>query len=298
MKLEKIRLIALDMDGTVLNSRSRVPEENTRALARAMDAGVEVVINTGRIYNGARLFTMDTGMDVTMITANGSAIFDRDGRRLYYRTIDPKPCRAALLLAEEYGVYYHAFMDNTLYARRPDKPVMHYIRKNEGLPPKYRVPIQIWDQEQMLSGSDTGFCKLMIATPDMERLAQVRARLEKIEGLCLASSGATNIEITASGVDKGAGLGWYCAQKGIPMGAVMAVGDSENDLSMLQAAGWSVAMGNSAPDILKAARFRTAHHDHAGMGLAVRRFVLGEDVGDLEQMAAAAALIQGEINPL
>lgn len=298
MKLEKIRLISLDMDGTILNSQSQVSQENIDVLKRAADAGVEVLINTGRMYNSARFFNRDTGLNVPMITANGAAIFDRQGTRLRHCPLPAQASRAVVDIAEEFGAYYHGFINNTLCSRRADKQIQFYLDLNARLPEQERVDIQIWDREKMIAGCELGFSKFLIMEPDIALIERIRARLQGIEGLNLSSSGITNIEIVAAGVDKGEALAWYSAKKGIPMGAVMAMGDSENDLDMLKAAGWSVAMGNASDLAINASRFRTAHHDLHGVALAIRHFVFGEDVGDLDAMAAQAASIHGEVKPI
>ena len=125
----------------------------------------------------------------------------------------------------------------------------------------------------MIRYRNEGICKIVyIDRPAAPRLAQIRAELSCIAGLHVTSSWNDNLELMPQGVGKGAALLELADRLQIAREQTMAIGDFDNDLDMVQAAGVGVAMGNASPAVLRAAAFVTADNDHDGVAQAVLRF--------------------------
>lgn len=295
---DKIRLIALDMDGTVVNSQGEVSNGNKDALLRALDAGIQVLIATGRIYGAAQLFRMQTGLALPMICANGAVIYDEGGGVLREDIIGGPTLQKLIRWAEEEDLYYHVFSGKTLLIRTEQGPAHPYLVKNEELRKDQRIDIRRPGLEGMLKAVENGANKMGIYSKDAQRLQAFRHRLQALETCEVTSSWANNIEVNPQGVDKGTALAWYCRKLGLTPRSAMAMGDNENDVPMLRTAFYSVAMGNASAPARQAARFITAHHDSDGVALAIRHLVFGEDVGDLALHARRAAGMDSAAQPV
>lgn len=285
---ETIRLIALDMDGTLMNSEGRVSPGNLQAIERATACGIQVLIATGRIYGAAQLFHAQTGITLPMMCANGAVIYNQNGDALYKTNMHASSVLQAIDMAEQQDFYYHLFYDKALLIRSADGPAAAYLRRNQAMPQQDRMDIRQPDLKGMRQAAQDGVQKMGIYSYDAARLQALRERIAQLSDMEVSSSWPTNIELTLRGVDKGTALAWYCRSMGISPDHAMAMGDNENDLSMLQTAHYSVAMGNATDAALSAARYVTAHHDHDGVALAIRHLVFGEDVGDLKTHASKA----------
>ena len=115
---------------------------------------------------------------------------------------------------------------------------------------------------------------LKFFVPETPGLDRIRSALKALPGIDVTRSGPNNIEILPHGVDKAVGIRDMAGKYGIPAENVMAVGDEENDIPMLDAAGWPVAMGNAAEEVKRHARFVTLTNDEAGVAAAIRRLAL------------------------
>lgn len=260
-----MKLLAVDLDGTCLDREDILHPSVLAALRRAADAGVTVAVSTGRNLLGIPAALRESGFIRWCITSNGAAIFDLEtGSAVEERSIPLET--AANLLSRIRDMGYPTSVtvgkdvidcDNEVYTIRhtffhdyaeslftPD--LAAYVRARGEDPVKVHVL----------------YLRRLDGTP-------VHAMLSTVPGITFTGHVKGHTEIVAAGVDKGAALLRLCARLGVTPEETAAIGDSENDFTMLHAAGLSVAMGNAPESIRRAARFITADCDHDGVPQAV-----------------------------
>lgn len=264
------RLIALDVDGTLLNSRGEVSEETVRAIHEARRRGVRVVLSTGRSAPEAASFIRETGCDSLAVCLGGAAIMDADtGRHL--RRWDMAPDAAAQVLAVLRGQPL-ACMVFAGEANVLDPYSNGYFHACYPYESYLSSVVEAPDIERYLRSHDLPLTKIH-ARGDPAVFPALRARLGRIPGLALTSSGPDNFEVVAAGVDKGKALCLLGREWDIRPEDIAAVGDSDNDLAMLRAVGWPVAMGNASDEVKRAARMVTDGNDGDGVAHAIFRLL-------------------------
>ena len=271
-----IRMIGLDLDGTLLTGDKRLTEGNREALTRAAESGVIVVPVTGRPLSGIPEQIRELPFIRYMITSNGAVTTDRSGgypirERCMARETAEKTLRAAEgdgvireFFAGGYGYHDHSTR-KLLWKRFERTPVLSYLEKS-------RIPVE--DLYEELSGKER-IENLSIMCSSPEEKERILARVRGISGIRIIYPWPTDLEITSSEADKGEALLSLAQMLGCRREEVMAMGDGNNDLGLMKAAGLSVAMGNSAPEVVEAADYVTKDNEHDGVALAVRRYVLG-----------------------
>jgi Cof subfamily protein (haloacid dehalogenase superfamily) len=280
-----IRLVALDLDGTLLDSEGRISDANLHAIRACIDNGVEVVASSGRAYNGLRTEELGNAGVRYGITVNGAAIYTIPEKHcLYEEAMTPEFGASLLREVMRRDVSFVAFIDGIGYTdayqeqdikRLPlSEATRRYIHSSRTfvdstleLILEKQLPVQKITMN-FYKDADGNYI-------DREELRQYFA---SIPDVTLVSGGFNNLEVTLSDVTKGNGLRKLCNILDIPVEAAMGVGDSGNDLSLLQAAGVGVAMANAEPEILKAADFITRSNDQDGVAYAIDRLVFGANV--------------------
>lgn len=283
-----IRLIALDLDGTLLNSRGEVSEGNRQALARARERGVLVALVTGRRFRDARPLALQLGLNVPLISHNGA--LTKHAHTLENVAVSLLPLAAAqdvLRIGRTHGmdamvsddhfgkgvlVYDHLSDNNQALARYiawsrriHGDEVEEAIRRVASLPDYLdHAPVHI-----SFSGT-VGQMQLL-----GERIKCEMAERVKVFNTIYTKQDFALLDILHPEVSKGAGVAATAAAYGITREEVLAAGDNFNDLEMLHYAGTPVIMGNADPTLQDIAGFHaTATNDEDGVALAVERFVL------------------------
>lgn len=283
---EPVRLIAMDMDGTLLGrSPTYIPRENADALRRAAERGIALALCSGRVLDDAAFFAQDAGLPMHVLGLNGCCRADEPlGPIVSSHAIDPQISRRIKRLLDDAGLLYGiygaqslvirasweeqrdaALLWGTFIGRVGDRTVVSYRGEHAG---------QVMAQ---------GVCKFVaIEEDDHDRLYALRDRLmAEVPEVDVTSSWVNNIEIIPRGMNKGKAIASLAADLGIPMSQVMTLGDNDNDVPMLACAGYGVAMGNATPAALSAANWITLPHDESGVAAAVRVLALGEELADV-----------------
>ena len=273
-----IRLIATDMDGTLLTGSKTygIPPENAAAIREAQAAGIVVALASGRMSDDAGFYAVDAGLSLPVIGLNGGTIaMEPLGEIIYSRPMAEADARALTAEAIRSGMLFALFGAKRLWVSRDDRTLDH-----------------IWGGYIGREGSDTqitageenleilfraGVHKLVIVDETGGgKLPALRERcLRAVPGCSITSSWRDNIEINPSGVDKGTALLALADHLRVPMDEVMAMGDNDNDIAMLTAAGCGVAMGNASPAALRAAGWVSLPCAEYGAAAAIRTLALG-----------------------
>lgn len=245
MPEKQIKLIALDMDGTLLTSDEKVSKRTQKAIAQAMEKDVVVVISTGRWLGSCYPYAKDLGLTTYLVTSNGGEIWTMDKELIERHTLSPELMERMWKLGEEYNMGCWMIATDTVW--------------------RHERPNDFFEHEWLKIGFDSD------SPSNLEKFMQ---ELSHFDGLELTNSQPLNLEINPKGVHKGSALHKVCERIGITMDEVMTMGDSLNDMKMIQQAGLGVAMGNAQEAIQQAADYVTDTNDLDGVAKAIERFVL------------------------
>lgn len=276
--MNRVRLIALDMDGTLLlGDHHTVPQRNIDAIKRANSLGIRVAISTGRMVEDASDFIRRYDLPCMIVAANGARACDAPmpgGNMVYSCHLDPVDAHKALDILIPSGLMINGFEDG----------VVHTVGGVDGR--KYHLVLRgliqdRYGEETIRAAADRGVMKLFAVGKGEfageafdERVIPTREKVIKaLPHLQITSSGPGNIEITSPEAGKGTALLHLAAHLGLTRENVMAVGDASNDLSMLEYAYHSVAMGNATPEVISACRYVTGSNDECGVAQIIEQVI-------------------------
>ena len=276
-----IRLIALDIDGTLLDSRWDLPEANRVAISEATRRGIEVALVTGRRYDFAMPIARKLDSPLTMICNNGALVRTHDGkthmRHLLSRDTAKRVLRATLSWREGAGVVFDRPNANQIILEviDTDDPIRttYYNRNREYL--SQAVPLESCLIEDPLQVMFSGKVKTMREAEAVLRAAPF-AKEFGLAVTCYESRDFSMIDVICPSCSKGSSLAEWATLRGYEREEVMAVGDNHNDLEMLSFAGIPVVMGNSVPELKNFGWHQTGTNDENGVAVAITQFALRE----------------------
>lgn len=271
------KLVAIDMDDTLLTHDKRISKENIEALQKAHDKGIFVVISTGRIFASAYAYSEFLGFKPYIIASNGAIIRDDKNNEIYKSVFDIDLISYLIDLANKNGVYYHFYSDKVVYSPQSTSKYQKYGEWNRLYAETLRVKI-----EDIPKGSDfvkklsDNVVKFVMFEEDAEKIKHVRALIDEFQGdrLETTSSYYNNIEILNKGINKGSGLRILGEYLGIDRSEMVAIGDSENDVEMVEYAGLGVAMENAILKLKNSADYITKSNMDNGVAHVINKFIL------------------------
>lgn len=283
--MKNIKLIALDMDGTLFNNQGEISERDRETLQRAVKEGVAVAVATGRAYTELPADMLSEIGIRYAITGNGSGVYRiPEGSRVYADCIDTEVLCEILEKLRHLNVYYDIYVDGKVYCEPSVKPLIRKMDMPESLHEHiFRTRNWVDDLSSFLKNSGRQAEKTTInfaLTEDgnyagREETARMLDEYPQVSYLC---GGYHNLEFTRAGVTKGTGLHFLAERIGVTLEETMACGDSENDLSMLMEAGTAVAMENGMEEVKAAADFVTSSNEDSGVAYAVERLLFEEAI--------------------
>lgn len=274
----RYRLIAADVDGTLVDDRRRIPPAVREALAEARAAGCRVTLATGRMYASVLPFAEAVGTDAPLILYNGAVLVERGTRRATFRRCLPlAEARLALTLLKRFPLHVNLYAGEGLYIERVTPAATESMVK-DGVTAETVGDLVAFLREDPVK-------LLCIGEPsDLEafRLLFIAERARR--GLPgppphLVRSEPTYLEVLPPGVNKGVGLQELARQLAIPLEAVVAFGDNLNDAEMLEVAGLGVAVKNAHPDLKARADLVAGTNNEGGMAAVIREIVLADAGG-------------------
>ena len=274
----EIKLIATDLDGTFVDDNKQLLEENVKAFAECAELGIEIVPTTGRTKVGLPDEIKQLPGVHYAITNNGGVVVNlMTGEVIHQCLMEPELAVKVMEFVRdsEYDVMYDAYIDGIGYNRFEFWDDLNYYVRNPGileLVKKTRIPVE--DNIAYVRNCGCGVEKINLFFPDMEARANLRKQLAEIPGILVTSSLPNNLEINALGADKGTALLHLADHLKLKKEEIMALGDGENDITMIRMAGLGVAMANAEDHIKEVADYVTVTNNEAGVAAAVRKFVL------------------------
>ena len=265
-----VKLIATDIDGTLLNSRGEMPDRNRQAIISAQSKGITVAIASGRFPENVYILLERYGLSCPIIGDNGGRITDENLRVLSERPMEISAAQGVLEVLLAFGSDYFIFGGKTIGTSSAQ--VVHHSELSQGDRMKELGFRYYHGREEARELVRQPVHKFFVC--DNVPLEPVRKALLSVPGISLTRSGVHNIEVMPFGVDKGSGIRDYSALLNLSTDQVMALGDEENDIPMLKAAGYGVAMGNGSDAAKAAARYVTDTHDQCGFAKAIEKYAL------------------------
>lgn len=274
--MRNIKLIALDLDGTLLGPDKLLSAENAAALERAAREGIEIVPATGRFYRGMPQIIRDLPYVRYVITINGAQVFDVARQQTVCGSEIPWQ-RAVSVMERLDGlpVIYDCFQNGWGWmTQRLYDQVERYTENGHTLDMLRQLRTPVPELKAFLKERAAGVQKIQMFFQDMElRAAMLRSLPEEFPDLVVSTAIVNNIEINSREATKGVALEKLAAHLGVPAAQTMAFGDDLNDIPMLRAAGIGVAMKNAAEEVKRAADYVTDSCDDSGVAHAMRHFL-------------------------
>ena len=275
-----LKVIALDLDGTLLDSQKRLSAANRDALARAAAKGALVVPTTGRFFGMMPAAVRDLPFVRYAITVNGAQVYDRAADAAVVREEIPLETAIAVMrLLDGYDVVYDCYRANWgwMSAAFKEKAAAyatdeHYL----AMVRDFRRPVPELKAHLAATAGEGDVQKIMLfarldgpADATARIAGAVRARFPEI---AVTSTTWNNLELNIASAHKGAALARFAERLGLTCANCLAIGDGLNDLTMIEAAGVGVAMANAHPDVLAAADDVTLSNDEDGVAAALVRY--------------------------
>ena len=264
-----IRLVAVDVDDTLINHDLQISEDNKRAVRETMDKGIIVTLATGRMHRSAVPFARVLNMpeDQPIITYNGAMTRTLAGTMLNHIPVGRDVVLDVIALAQEGQWTLNVYHDDLLYVDSMD----HHVRDYEALS-GVRAEI-VGPLDQFVKSGHDEISKLLVVGEPAETEQRVEIIRKTLGARAeVVRSRAKFIEITDRGANKGVALARLAETLGVPAQEVLAIGDSGNDVAMFKYAGTSVAMANANPVVREQAGFVTGSNAESGVAAALRRF--------------------------
>lgn len=281
----KIKLVALDMDGTLFNDKLEITEENQRAIRAAIESGTHVIISTGRPYVALPIEKLtDLGIRY-VITSNGGGVYRIPEKECVYSSCMPPEVIVPIIRhLQTKDIQYDAFISGNRY-RESDR--QHLVERMTQFPEATRQMVKtnatfvddlaafIEERSLDVEKMTINFYPLPDGTyKDRDDVWSYLSANPQITALC---GGYMNVEYTMAGTTKAMGLRFLADMLDVPMECTMACGDTQNDADIMQAAAIGVAMGNASDDIKAIADFVTKSNNDSGVAYAIDKFVFGAE---------------------
>ncbi|HBA63475.1 MAG TPA: Cof-type HAD-IIB family hydrolase [Lachnospiraceae bacterium] len=274
--MKKIKLIGLDLDGTLLNDRKELTPYTEHVLSEAIAKGVHVLAATGRPIGGIpERIRNFPGMRYA-VTANGARIIDlQEEKILYEALVEPKNVEKILDVFECYDTLKEVYLDGISYVSEKEFADLPRYVENPAMRQYIRLTkIPVADVRQEMQKTGKGSDKVHALFADLSERECALEDLKKIPGVTVSSAIRNNIEVNGGEVDKGKGLLRLGKILGIEREEIMACGDGLNDVAMLRDAGLGVAMGNASAEVKAAADVVTCSNEEDGVAKAIEMYVL------------------------
>ncbi|NBI28882.1 Cof-type HAD-IIB family hydrolase [Chengkuizengella marina] len=244
---KQYKLLALDMDGTVLNENREISDVNKDAINKALNSGVIVSFATGRGYQSIEPYIHELNLDTPIVAVNGSEVWKNPKQLMQRHLLEVEVIKKMHDIALHYDTWFWGYTVEGLFNKEQWTDNLH----------------------------DYQWLKFGYYTEDDSKIKQIFETIKAWGTLELTNSHPSNLELNPKGISKASGLQALCNWKEFNMSEVIAMGDSMNDLAMIKSAGLGVAMGNAQDIIKKEADIVTLTNDEDGVAKIIEEYILG-----------------------
>ena len=292
-----IKLIASDMDGTLLNHNHKIPKENVELINYAKNQGIEFIVATGRAYYEALPALNEENINCDVISFNGGIVYDKNGNIISITPMLPKDLYYTIEILKSFDISYQLYTKNTIYTKSIETDINAYIDliRSNGYDPdvehlraeaQQKLDVgyitEVENIELYLNEKENPPIKIIAISNDISKLENAAKLLLENKSISVTSSGANNIEIMHKNATKGEALKEIAKIYGINLENAVAIGDNLNDQAMLDIVGYSVAMKNGNTILKEQAKYVTEKTNSEG-GVADTIFKLIEENNEIKE---------------
>ena len=296
-KFFMIKLIASDMDGTLLNHNHKIPKENVELINYAKNQGIEFIVATGRAYYEALPALNEENINCDVISFNGGIVYDKNGNIISITPMLPKDLYYTIEILKSFDISYQLYTKNTIYTKSIETDINAYIDliRSNGYDPdvehlraeaQQKLDVgyitEVENIELYLNEKENPPIKIIAISNDISKLENAAKLLSENTSISVTSSGANNIEIMHKNATKGEALKEIAKIYGINLENAVAIGDNLNDQAMLDIVGYSVAMKNGNTILKEQAKYVTEKTNFEG-GVADTIFKLIEENNEIKE---------------
>ncbi|MGN0614397.1 MAG: Cof-type HAD-IIB family hydrolase [Porcipelethomonas sp.] len=271
-----VKLIALDLDGTIMSNAENLSEKCVEAINEADKNGITVAVCTGRMMGEIPDSVKEIEGISYFITSNGSSVINRNGNTIYSNTIETDTADKTLDILGDYSCLIDLYIDGEGYMQQSDAEKLDYYNVNDGFDSVIKSSRNMLkDIREYYNEQKPRLEKINLFFADKRERSEAIYRIGQLDPAPeIAYSMEYNLEITSSTCCKGQGLQFLSRMINADMSEVMAIGDSNNDISMLKLAGVSVAMGNAPENVRSNAAYVTDTCINDGAAKAIEKYAL------------------------
>ena len=292
-----IKLIASDMDGTLLNHNHKIPKENVELINYAKNQGIEFIVATGRAYYEALPALNEENINCDVISFNGGIVYDKNGNIISITPMLPKDLYYTIEILKSFDISYQLYTKNTIYTKSIETDINAYIDliRSNGYDPdvehlraeaQQKLDVgyitEVENIELYLNEKENPPIKIIAISNDISKLENAAKLLSENTSISVTSSGANNIEIMHKNATKGEALKEIAKIYSINLENAVAIGDNLNDQAMLDIVGFSVAMKNGNTILKEQAKYVTEKTNSEG-GVADTIFKLIEENNEIKE---------------
>ena len=283
------KLIAIDLDGTMLNSYGVVTENTKNAIKRTIQKGIDVIIASGRPIDSIKTIANEIGSKNYFIAGNGALIYDiQKDENLYENYLNKEKVLEIIKMCEENSISYNVYTDKTILAKALKYNVLYYYKENLKKPEDKQTHINIVENmyDYISKMNEEKFLKITICDENKSVFQSIIKKLNEIENIevldvshmsrKVIQQGTEEIpieyyytEISSKNVDKWYAIEYLISKLNIKKEEVIAIGDNINDKKMIEEAGFGIAMGQSSPLIKEIADYTTSSNEEDGVAQAL-----------------------------
>ena len=290
------KLVAIDLDGTLLNSYSQISQENRNAIKDSIEKGVEIIIASGRPISSAKSFANEIGANNYIICGNGAILYDiKNEKILYDKFIDRKKVLEIIKICDENSIFYSIYTGDFVIANSLNYNVLFYNNENKKVVEQQKTKIKIIQNiyNYILQNEEIKVLKMTICDKSSIIFERSINRLRQIKGIDvldvehmarkIITTGTEEskieyyyTEITTTGVNKWTAIQEIAKKLDIKKEEIIAIGDNRNDKEMIENAGLGIIMGNSAPYMKEIADVIVESNNNNGVAQALEKYILNE----------------------
>jgi len=279
------KLVAIDLDGTLLNNHAEISEENSNEIKKALEKGIYVVLSSGRVSSSVKKFSDSLGIKDYFISSNGALVFDiKNQNNIYERYINKRKVLEIIDICEENSIFYNIHTFDTVLTKTLEYNTLFYHYENKRKQSNEKLNINIIENmREYIQKSDINeYLKITIADSDPIIFSSIVRKIKNIKDIDVLDvehiskktiiNGTQKLEIkynekeiTLKNVNKWTAIKYLIDKLNISREEVIAIGDNINDVEMIQNAGLGVAMGNSAENIKNIANVVTKSNNDSGV---------------------------------
>lgn len=283
------KLVAIDIDGTLLNSKGEMTDRTKQVLRKASEQGIYIVLTSGRLTDTVEKFCNEIGADKYLIAENGASIINLQTKELEFsKYISKDVVNKVLNICDENNIYYMVYTNKELIVKNIKHMAMFFYKQNYN--PNARIKTIVSGRDYINAVTDN-FTKLMICDEDRAIYNNIVAKLSKIPEIDvlpvphisnkqLELDGKETVleysyaDISAKGTNKWTAIKELMTKLGISENEVIAIGDNINDIKMIENAGLGVAMKNGSPHVRALADVVAPSNNEDGVAYIVEKYVL------------------------